>query len=215
MDISYFGYLQTLLHETVGLVTILNPVAAAAIMISSSPSGLTKEDAGEIGRKAAMTVLISSLSTVFLGNLIFELFGINASSIMVIGGIILLLMSIHMIQGKIAQTNHSIEESKDAINKENISVIPIGIPILFGPGVISTLMIFKAKSINITEIILLLSAVGISVAVVYITLKNAIFLTKVLGVTGLKIMTRIMGLVVGAIAAQFIIYGSKALWLSA
>ncbi|MGD9655763.1 MAG: MarC family protein, partial [Sulfuricurvum sp.] len=78
-----------------------------------------------------------------------------------------------------------------------------------------TLMIFKAKSTDYIEIALLLSAVVISTFIVYITLKNAIFLTKVLGVTGLKIMTRIMGLVVGAIAAQFIIYGSKALWLSA
>jgi multiple antibiotic resistance protein len=82
MDILYLGYVQTLLHETVGLVTILNPVAAVAIMISSSPSGLTKEDAGIIGRKTAITILISSLLTVFFGNLIFELFGINTSSIM-------------------------------------------------------------------------------------------------------------------------------------
>jgi multiple antibiotic resistance protein len=214
MDILYFGYVQTLLHETVGLVTILNPVAAAAIMISSSPSGLTKEDAGIIGRKTAITVLIASLLTVFFGNLIFELFGINTSSIMVIGGIVLLLMSVHMVQGKIAHVNHSIEESEDTINKENISVIPIGIPILFGPGVISTLMIFKTNSIDFIEIVLLVCAVTISTLIVYITLKNAILLTKILGVTGLKVLTRIMGLVVGAIAAQFIIHGSKVLWLS-
>ena len=99
-------------------------------------------------------------------------------------------------------------------NKENISVIPIGIPILFGPGVISTLMIFKTNSIDFIEIVLLVCAVTISALIVYITLKNAILLTKVLGITGLKVLTRIMGLVVGAIAAQFIIHGSKVLWLS-
>ena len=59
---------------------------------------------------------------------------------------------------------------------------------------------------------LLVMAVLISGSIVYLTLRNAIFLTKVLGVVGLKIMTRIMGLVVGAIAAQFIVYGVKALW---
>ncbi|MDD2951009.1 MAG: MarC family protein, partial [Sulfuricurvum sp.] len=140
------------------------------------------------------------------------LFGINSSSVMVIGGIVLLLMSIQMVQGKIPETSHSVEESKVAMLKENISVIPIGIPILFGPGVISTLMIFKAKSSNIVEIALLLIAVMISGWLIYLTLRNAIFLTKVLGVSGLKIMTRIMGLIVGAIAAQFIIFGIKALW---
>lgn len=212
MDINYYGYLQTLMHYSVGLITILNPIAAAAIMISSSPSNLTKQDADEIGKKATLTVVLASLITIFLGNIVFDLFGINSSSVMVIGGIVLLLMSIQMVQGKIPETSHSVEESKVAMLKENISVIPIGIPILFGPGVISTLMIFKAKSSNIVEIALLLIAVMISGWLIYLTLRNAIFLTKVLGVSGLKIMTRIMGLIVGAIAAQFIIFGIKALW---
>lgn len=212
MELNYFAHLQTLLHYLVGLITILNPIAAAAIMISSSPSNLTKEDTEEIGKKAALTVMIASLITIFLGNAIFELFGITTSSVMVIGGIILLLMSIHMVQGKIPETSHSSEESKVAMLKEDISVIPIGIPILFGPGLISTLMIFKAKSSSILEISLLVIAVLIVCLIIYLTLKNAIFLTKVLGVVGLKIMTRIMGLVVGAIAAQFIVFGIKALW---
>jgi multiple antibiotic resistance protein len=162
-----------------------------------------------------MTVLFASLVTILLGNGIFELFGINTSSIMVIGGVILLIMSINMVQGKRAETNHSREESEAIISKEDISVIPIGIPILFGPGVISTLIIFKTKSIDIMDMVLLVISILICVALVYLTLKNAIFLTKLLGVTGIKIMTRIMGLIVGAIASQFIIYGIKMLWASA
>ncbi|MDD2265837.1 MarC family protein [Sulfuricurvum sp.] len=212
MEFNYFVHLQTLLHYSVGLITILNPIAAAAIMISSSPSALTKEDTEEISQKATWTVMIASFVTIFLGNAIFELFGITPSSVMVIGGIVLLLMSINMLQGKIPETSHSLEESKEAILKENISIIPIGIPILFGPGLISTLMIFKAKSVNFIDISLLVMAVVISGLIIYLTLKNAIFLTRVLGVVGLKIMTRIMGLVVGAIAAQFIVFGIKALW---
>jgi len=212
MEIDYFGYVQTLLHDTIGLITILNPIAAAAIMISTSPQGLTEQNTAGIAKQAAITVLIASLVTVVFGNLIFELFGINASSVMVIGGIVLLLMSVHMVQGRISELNHSSEESIAAVEKENISVIPIGIPILFGPGVISTLMVFKTKSADWAEIALLICAVLFSSWIVYIALKNAVFLTKALGVTGLKIMTRLMGLVVGAIASQFIVYGIKGLW---
>lgn len=212
MELNYFAHFQTLLHYLVGLITIVNPIAAAAIMISSSPSTLTKEDAKEIGKKATMTVMIASLITIFLGNVIFQLFGVTPSSVMVIGGIVLLMMSINMVQGRIPETSHSPEESEVAKLKEDISVIPIGIPILFGPGLISTLMIFKAKSANFIDIVLLVMAVLIAGLIIYLTLRNAIFLTRVLGVTGLKIMTRIMGLVVGAIAAQFIVYGIKALW---
>ncbi len=215
MDINYYTYLQTLLHFTIGLITILNPIAAAAIMISSSSSEVTQGEINIISKKAAMTVLFASLVTVLLGNGIFELFGINTSSIMVIGGVILLIMSINMVQGKRAETNHSTEESEAIISKEDISVIPIGIPILFGPGVISTLIIFKTKSLDIMDMVLLVISILISVVIVYLTLKNAIFLTKLLGVTGIKIMTRIMGLIVGAIASQFIIYGIKILWASA
>lgn len=209
---DFFGYLQMLLHDTIGLVTILNPVAAAAIMISTSQEGFSSRDARSIGQKAAMTVLIASLSTVFFGNLIFELFGINTSSVMVIGGIILLLMSVHMVQGRISETNHTPEESEAAAEKENIAVIPIGIPILFGPGVISTLMVFKAKASTLLETLILFGAVIISTAVVYAVLLNAIYLVRMLGVNGLKIMTRLMGLVVGAIASQFVIYGVQGLW---
>lgn len=178
MDINYYTYLQTLLHFTIGLITILNPIAAAVIMISSSSSEVTQGEINIISKKAAMTLLFASLVTILLGNGIFELFGINTSSIMVIGGVILLIMSINMVQGKRAETNHSREESEAIISKEDISVIPIGIPILFGPGVISTLIIFKTKSIDIMDMVLLVISILISVALVYLTLKNAIFFNK-------------------------------------
>jgi len=207
-----FGIVQTLLHETVGLVTILNPVAAAAIMISSSTGGIGPHDIKTIAEKSAFTVLVASISTVFFGNLIFALFGISTSSVMVIGGIVLLLMSVHMVQGRISETNHTPEESQEVAEKENIAVIPIGIPILFGPGVISTLMVFKAKSENLVDSVLLLVAVLASTLIVYAVMRNAVYLVRMLGVSGLKIMTRLMGLVVGAIASQFVVYGVKGLW---
>lgn len=206
-------FAQTFLHYIIGILTILNPIAAAAIMISTSPSNLTQPEVQHVAKQASLTVVGASLITLLLGNAIFELFGINSSSMMVIGGIVLLFMSIQMAQGKISETKHSPEELKAAIEKENISVIPLGIPILFGPGALSTIMVFKSNSENFIEIFLLMGAIIVVGVIVYFTLKNAIFLTKALGITGLKIMTRIMGLVVGAIATQFIVNGIKALWI--
>lgn len=212
MDPATIAALKTLLHETIGLITIFNPVAAAAIMLSSAPPGLTKSAARSIGKKAALTVLAASLATVLLGNLLFRIFGINASSIMVIGGIVLLMMALSMVQGKLSETTHTAEESEAARDKEDLSVIPLGIPILFGPGAVSTLMVFHAAASGIVGTLILLGAVVISVTTVYVVLAYADALTKMLGVHGMRIMTRIMGLVVGAIAVQFIIRGTKLLW---
>ncbi len=203
---------KILLHYTIGLLTILNPVAAAAIMVSLIPPDTKKEEITSISIKTSFTVLVASVLTVFLGDLIFKIFGINVYSIKVIGGIVLIVLALSMIKGEISETKHSKEESKEAKEKEDISVIPLGIPILFGPGVIATLIVFKIKSQTLLEIGLLILSILISTIVVFFTLKNAVLLNRVLGVTGLKITTRIMGLIVGAIASQFIVSGVKSLW---
>jgi multiple antibiotic resistance protein len=200
------------LKFTIGLLTILNPIAAAAIMISLMTPPISKLDINYISKKTSLTILIASLSTIFLGDLIFKLFGINIYSIKVIGGIILLLLAINMIRGNIAEAKHTPEEHEEAKEKEDISIIPLGIPILFGPGTFTTLVIFKASTQNWIEIGLLVVAVFISSAVVFFILKNAFLLNRFLGVTGIKIATRIMGLIVGAIASQFIVAGVKSLW---
>ncbi len=205
-------YIKTFLHFTIGLLTILNPIAAVAIMVSLLPPSISKKEINNISIKTSLTVLIASLVTVFLGDIIFKIFGINIHSIKVIGGIVLLVLALSMIKGQISETKHSTEESEEAKEKEDISIIPLGIPVLFGPGVIATLIIFKIKSQSLIDISLLVLAIFVSTIVVYFTLKNAIFLNKLLGITGIKIATRIMGLIVGAIASQFIVSGVKSLW---
>ncbi len=206
-------YLQKLVYFTVGLITILNPLAAAAIMVSLLGSKPSKDEVEGVSRKASLTVFTASVITVFTGDLIFRVFGINLPSIKVIGGIVLLVLALDMIQGKISKTKHSQSESQEAKEKEDISIVPLGIPILFGPGVITTLIVFKVKNPDTVSLILLVFAIFISSFATYLVLKNGYLLVKVLGITGLKIATRIMGLIVGAIAAEFLVSGIKSLWM--
>jgi multiple antibiotic resistance protein len=202
------------LHQLIGLVTILNPVAGAAIMVSTVGAAATRNEIGSIARRTGMTVFIASVVTVVMGQIIFNFFGINTDSIEAIGGVVILKISLDMIQGSPASTNHSAEESVEARTKEDISVIPLGIPILFGPGVIATLILFKNASTSVWQIISLAAVITISSATVWLTLKNARALSSRLGVTGVKILTRVMGLVVGAIAVQFIVTGAYHLWIA-
>ncbi len=204
--------IHQLLSQSIGLLTIFNPIAGAAIMVSIMGAEPTQEEIALSARKTALTVFVACLVTVALGELLFNFFGINTYSIEVIGGLIILRMSMNMIEGNYS-TNHSAAESKEAIEKSDVSIIPLGIPVFFGPGAIATLILFKSKSQSWAEIITLLLSVIISCWVVFITLKNAKHISASLGVTGMKITTRVLGLVVGAIAVQFIITGVYTLWM--
>jgi len=205
-------FLKEILFDTVSLITILNPIAAAAIMLS-----LVKySDIPEVSKKTSLTVFVASVVTMLLGGVILKIFGINIPSIKAIGGVVLLIIALNMVQGKeVAPTNSTKEEKEAANEKDDVSVIPLGIPILFGPGVITTIIILSEKSKLLVEKGILFVAIVLSTLIVYLTLRNAAYISKYLGVNGLKITTRIMGLIIGAIAFLFLIGGIKSLWIGA
>jgi len=212
METNILNEMKILLHFIISLLTILNPIEAAAIMLSLIPLSTPRRKIHSISLKASLTVLIASLLTIFVGNYIFKLFGIDIDSIKVIGGIVLLKIALDMALGKISETNHSEEKTEESKEIDDISIIPLGIPILFGPGVIATLIIFYEEVSTLLDLVLLIISIFISSLTVFYTLKNAVILNRFLGITGIKITARIMGLIVGAIASQFIISGVKALW---
>jgi len=209
------NYISILLHDVIALITILNPIAAASIMVGMLTS-VRPAIIRPIALKATFTVLIASLLTLFSGEFIFEFFGINVLSLKVIGGIILMLIAINMVRGEHKKNNHSAEEHAEAQEKEDISIIPLGIPVLFGPGLIATIMVINNN--HLKEMDMMLSYIIITIAIiiasitVYLSLRYAGAIQKVLGIIGMKILTRIMGLIVGAIASQFLVSGIKGLW---
>ncbi len=205
-----------LLHDTIALITILNPLAAAGIMISMI-AGVTPAVVRPIAKKAALTVFIASLITLYSGELVFKFFGINVLSLKVIGGIFLLTIALNMASGHSSKTRQTAEEKDEATDKDDVSVVPLGIPILFGPGVIATIIVLNH---NLSQDFTTMTSYGVitvsiffSSIIVYMTLRYASAINGALGITGMKILTRIMGLIVGAIAVQFIIGGVKGLWV--
>ncbi len=118
------------------------------------------------------------------------------------GGIILILMAISMVNSKI-----DISTSNENILDEEQAIIPIGIPIAFGTGLFTTIIIFKHQADTFLDILSITFAFCINAAIFYVILKNSIYIKKYLGLTGQNIITKLMGLIVGAIAVQFIISG--------
>ncbi len=209
------NFISSLIHDTIAIITIINPIAAASIMISmladSSPQFVRP-----IAYKATLTLLVASFVTLFGGEFIFKLFGINTLSLKVIGGIILMMIAINMAYGHHSKGKHTEEEHDEAQDKEDISIVPIGIPILFGPGLIATIIVLQSNTTEQFSVLVAYMLIGISIVIAsvltFFTLYYAVAIDRLLGVTGMKILTRIMGLIVGAIASQFLISGIKGLW---
>jgi len=200
---------RDILFNTISILTILNPIAAAAIMLSLVKYSEIKT----VSFKTTVAVFTASVVTMFGGGMILKFFGINIPSIKAIGGVILLIIALNMIQGReIAPTNTTKDEHSAAAEKDDVAIIPMAIPILFGPGVITTIIVLSEKYTTLKGKVILFIAIALSSFITYLILRNGAVISKFLGVNGLKIVTRITGLIIGAVSFLFLVGGIKALW---
>lgn len=180
----------------------MDPIGVSAMALSLLSTNITKSQISSIARKSTITILVAFTVVIITGDLILKLFGIGEDSLKVMGGIILLLMAITMVTGSKESSNQDTEK-----NDEELAVIPIGIPIAFGTGLFTTIVIFKHQATSLLDIASISFAFCLNAFIFYIVLKNSIYIKKYLGITGQNIITKLMGLIVGALAVQFIISG--------
>jgi len=204
-------FFNLLLQHTITMMAIVDPLGVSAIMLSLLPQSTTKEHINKIAAKATMTIIVAFFVVLLTGNFLLNLFGIEIDSLKVMGGIILLLTAIKMVQGSMESKNQTEEEREEAIKNDEFSVIPLGVPITFGPGIFATIIILRGHSEGIASIAALIIAYLIVALSVYLAFKNSIYIRHYLGITGQKIVSRLMGLIVGAIAVQFIVGGVSVL----
>lgn len=180
----------------------MDPIGISAMALSLFSTTITKTQINSITKKSTFTIIIAFFVVLITGDFILKMFGINEQSLKVMGGIILLLMAISMVRGD------SLEKTKDeSKNDEELAIIPIGIPIAFGTGLFTTIIIFKHQAQTFVDILSIIIAFCINAFLFFIILKNSIYIKKYLGITGQNIVTKLMGLIVGAIAVQFVVSG--------
>lgn len=204
-------FFNLLLQHTITIFAIVDPIGVSAIFLSLLSENTTKQEIHKTAYKATITIIIAFFVVLLTGNFLLKLFGIELDSLKVMGGIVLLLMAIKMVNGSIENKNQTPEEKKEAQMHEDFSVIPLAIPITFGPGVFATVVILKShvnKALDLLPLIGGFLMVSISV---YLAFRNSVYIKEYLGITGQKIISRLMGLIVGAIAIQFVLGGATAL----
>lgn len=200
-------FFEHLLQSSITFFAILDPIGVSAVMLSLVSMNVTKTQMNHIAFKSTMTIIIAFFVVLISGDFILKLFGIDQHSLKVMGGIVLILTALQMIGNNKKSKKQSKEEEQESKEQEDLSVIPIGIPITFGPGIFTTIIIFKQDAHSITEISALIVAFLINALIIYLAFKNSIYIKQYLGITGQNIITKVMGLIVGAIAVQFIISG--------
>ena len=188
------------------LFTLVDPLGFAPIFLSLV-EGMDKHQKIRVARKGVLTASIVLLVFWSLGRLIFSFFGITVDAFRIAGGILFFKLGMNMLEAKISRTRSTPKEEAEAEEKEDIAYTPIGIPLIAGPGAITSVMILSSEATSIANKGILLIVILLVMFITYITFITADALTNKLGTTGLRIMQRIMGLILMVIAVQFIIAG--------
>jgi multiple antibiotic resistance protein len=157
--------------------------------------------------KGALTTLIVLGGFAFAGEAIFRLFGITLPAFELAGGIVLLLIGLDMLQAKRSPTQETAGDTEAAAQKEDAGIVPLGVPMLAGPGAITSVMVLVGQVQKPWQMAAILASIAFTAAVCYLVLGHSNVVARVLGETGIRILVRIMGLLLVALAAQYFVNG--------
>jgi multiple antibiotic resistance protein len=199
--------MQLLLIFT-SVLFIVDPFAVIPTFLAMTARD-TPEQRRVQSRRAAWTCAITLTAFALGGSLIFKIFGITIGAFKIAGGVLIGLNALDMVQARQSKQRETPVEKAEGIQKEDIGIMPLGVPMLAGPGAISTVMVLAlgAKLPDATAAVYV--SIFLTSLISYFVLAAATLLERRLGQTGMRILTRLMGLVLSAIAVQFIVDGIK------
>lgn len=184
--------------------TLINPLGTMPIFMTMT-ADLTKTQRTKTARKASIVSFFTILIFAFAGNILFDFFGISVNSLRIVGGIIFFIMGMDMLQARLAKVKVKDSEVKTYIN--DISITPLAIPMICGPGAITNSIVLMEDANTIGSKIVLIFSIFIVITITYIVLSSSSRIIKLLGETGINVMMRIMGLIVMVIAVEFFFSG--------
>jgi len=160
-------------------------------------------------KKASIVAFFTILAFAFSGQILFKFFGISVNSFRIVGGVIFFAMGWDMLQARLGSIKHTKDENKIDAYVDDISITPLAIPMICGPGAITNAIILMEGSETIIKKIILISVIFIVLLITYLILIGSSRITDKLGDTGNKVMMRLMGLIVMVIAVEFFFSGLK------
>lgn len=186
---------------------LVDPFAALPTFLAVT-AGADRQRRRAIARKASITAWVVLSAFAVAGQYIFRMFGITLPAFEIAGGIILLLIGLDMLNAKRSPTQETGSDREDAATKEDAGIVPLGIPMLAGPGSITSVMVLVGQAQGRwTLLLVILAAIFITAIICLLVLGNSDRVATMLGDTGIRILVRIMGLLLVALAVQYFVNG--------
>ncbi|HEX8791401.1 MAG TPA: MarC family protein [Polyangiaceae bacterium] len=188
------------------IFSIVDPFTAVPVflaLVGAQPRGAQARTA--LRASATCFVVLSVFGVA--GSFIFHFFGITLPAFKIAGGVILFGVGFEMMRAKRSDTRATNEEAIEAETKEDVGLIPLGLPLLSGPGAIATVMVLVGKAKDFPQKMILLGSVLLVSLIAFATLASATVVARVLGRTGINVIGRVMGLILAAVAMQFVLDG--------
>lgn len=191
------------------LLTIVNPLGALGPFLAMTLSDDEPKRRSIALRACAVSGVVLA-ACALVGAFIFRFYGITLPALKITGGVLLFIVAFDMINARPSRSRQTAEEQSEGAVKEDIAVFPLAIPLLSGPGSIASVFILADKAGGWVHHIELYVAIGATLTVCYFLLSEAHRVVRVLGQIGINVLSRLMGLVLAAIAVQFVLDGVRA-----
>ncbi|MBF0312018.1 MAG: NAAT family transporter [Oligoflexia bacterium] len=196
-----FDYILTVF---ITIITIVDPIGMVPVFIPIANRFPSNKHNKIILMSTAIATLICSIF-LFSGKQLFQYLQIQHQSIYIVGGILLFLVGLDMIYARPRRTRSSPEEEEEAMTLKDVSVFPLAIPMLSGPGTIATTIMFASKHDSWSNYLIVFAALITAFVITAIVMKFSSTILKVLGQTGVNVLDRVMGIILCSLAVQFII----------
>ncbi|MGF1842595.1 YchE family NAAT transporter [Vibrio clamense] len=203
--------LAVFLQFFLGLVAAVNPVGIMPVFVSLT-SYMSPAEKNKTAATANIAVAVILVISLLAGQILLDMFSISLDSFRVAGGLLLMSIAFSMMSGKLGEDKQNKQEKSEYNSREQIGVVPLAMPLMAGPGAISSTIVYGARYPTMMD------TVGISITIVAFSLctwllfRSAPIIVRFLGQTGINVITRIMGLILGALGIEFIANGLRNLF---
>lgn len=188
------------------LFSVMNPFGTVPVFVSLTQEQ-NKKERNKIAFWTSVNVLIILLISFFIGEFLLLFFGITLNALKIAGGLIIASSGFALLTGEFTKhkgmKRKKIEE--DLKTRSDITLTPLSIPMIAGPGTISLLITYKQEYDNISDTVIIISAIILATICIYLILKSSFIIAKSLGASGINALSRIIGFIVIAIGVQLVI----------
>lgn len=194
-----------------GLVAAVNPIGIMPVFVSLT-SHMPVEEKNKTALTANIAVTVILIMSLLLGQTLLDMFSISLDSFRVVGGLLLMTIAFSMMSGKLGEDKQNKQEKSEYISREQVAVVPLAMPLMAGPGAISSTIVYGARYPTLLDTIGICITIGLFAALSWLLFRSAPYIVRLLGQTGINVITRIMGLVLGALGVEFIANGLRSLF---